>query len=97
MDSQPFDDLIKDWTPFHWTHEHEKHFQSIKDRISEGQKKKLEKLLKQLEDADNIREMGEGDEMGSLFVNPILLMLKKHYVKLVIDARYLNLVTDLTN
>ena len=35
MDSQPFYDLIKDSTPFHWTHEHEKLFQSIKDRISE--------------------------------------------------------------
>ena len=35
VDSQPFHDLIKDSTPFHWTHEHEKLFQSIKDRISE--------------------------------------------------------------
>ena len=35
VDSQPFYDLIKDSTPFHWTHEYEKLFQSIKDRISE--------------------------------------------------------------
>ena len=35
VDSQPFYDLIKDSTPFHWTHEHEKLFQSIKDRITE--------------------------------------------------------------
>ena len=35
VDSQPFYDLIKDSTPFHWTHEPEKLFQSIKDRISE--------------------------------------------------------------
>ena len=35
MDSQPFYDLIKDSTSFHWTDEHEKLFQSIKDRISE--------------------------------------------------------------
>ena len=35
VDSQPFYDLIKDSTTFHWTHEHEKLFQSIKDRISE--------------------------------------------------------------
>ena len=35
VDSQPFYDLIKDSTPFHCTHEHEKLFQSIKDRISE--------------------------------------------------------------
>ena len=30
-----FYDLIKDSTLFHWKHEHEKLFQSIKDRISE--------------------------------------------------------------
>ena len=35
VDSRPFYDLVKDSTPFDWTHEHEKHFQSIKDRISE--------------------------------------------------------------
>ena len=35
LDSQPFYDLIKDSIPFHWTHEHEKLFQSIKDRVSE--------------------------------------------------------------
>ena len=35
VDSQPFYDLIKDSTTFHWTHEHEKLFQSIKDRTSE--------------------------------------------------------------
>ena len=41
--------------------------------------------------------MGDDDEMGSLFVNPIILKPKNDYVKLVIDARYLNSVTDLTN
>ena len=35
VDSKPFYDLIRDSTPFHWTHEHEKLFQLIKDRISE--------------------------------------------------------------
>ena len=35
VDSQSFYDLINDSTPFHWTHEHEKLFQSIKDRSSE--------------------------------------------------------------
>ena len=35
VDSQPFYDLTKDSTPFQWTHEHQKLFQSIKDRISE--------------------------------------------------------------
>ena len=60
-------------------------------------KEKLEKLLTQLEDADIIREMGDDDEMGSLFLNPIILMPKNDYVKLVIDEKYLNSVTDLTN
>ena len=35
VDSQPFYDLIKYSTPFHWTHGQKKLFQSIKDRISE--------------------------------------------------------------
>ena len=60
-------------------------------------KEKLEKLLTQLKDADIIREMGDDDEMGSLFVNPIILMPNSDYVKLVIDARFLISVTDLTN
>ena len=60
-------------------------------------KDKLEKLLTQLQDADIIREMDDDDEMGSLFVNPIILMPKNGYVKLVIDACYLNSVTDFTN
>ena len=40
--------------------------------------------------------MGNDDEMGSSYVNPIILMPKSNYVKLVIDARYLNSATDLT-
>ena len=60
-------------------------------------KDKLEKLPTQLKDADIIREMGDDDEVGSLFVNPIILMPKNDYVKLGIDARCLNSVTDLTN
>ena len=34
VDSQPFYNLIEDSTTFHWKHEHEKLFQSIKDRFS---------------------------------------------------------------
>ena len=60
-------------------------------------KEKVEKLLTQLKDADIIRQMADDDEMGSLFVKPIILMSKSDYVKLVIDARFLNAVTDLTN
>ena len=41
--------------------------------------------------------MADDDEMGLLFVNPIILMPKSDYVELVIDARFLNSVTDLTN
>ena len=41
--------------------------------------------------------MGDDDELGSLFVNPIILLPKADYVKLVIDASYLNSITDLTN
>ena len=41
--------------------------------------------------------MGDDDEMGSLFVNPIFLLPKNDYVKLVTDARYLSSLTDLTN
>ena len=60
-------------------------------------KDKLEKLLGQHQEADIIREMGDDDELGSLFVNPIILMPKADYVKLVIDAGYLISITDLTN
>ena len=59
-------------------------------------KEKLEKQLTQLKDADIVREMGDDDEMRSLFANPIILMPMNDYVKLVIDARCLNSVTDLT-
>ena len=37
---------------------------------------KLEKPLGQLQDSGIIREMGDGDELGSLFVNPIKLLPK---------------------
>ena len=58
---------------------------------------KLEKLLGQLQDAGIIREMVDDVELGSLFVNPIILLPKADFVKLVIAARYLNSITDLTN
>ena len=35
VDSQPFDQLIKDTTPFKWTDQHEEFFKEIKTRISE--------------------------------------------------------------
>ena len=51
-------------------------------------KEKLDNLITQYKDADTIREMGDDDEMGSLFVNPIILMRKTDYVNLVIDAQF---------
>ena len=59
--------------------------------------KKLEKLLTQHKDADMFREMGGDDETRSVFVSPIIVLPKSAYMKLVIDARFLNSVTDLTN
>ena len=58
---------------------------------------KVEKVLTQLMDADIIQEMGDDDEMGSLFVNPVILMPKNDYVKIVVDASYLKSVTDLSH
>ena len=60
-------------------------------------KDKLEKLHGKLQDSGIIREMGDDDELGSLFVNLIILLPKADYVKLVIDARYLNTIINLTN
>ena len=57
-------------------------------------KEKREKLLTQLKNAGIIRETSDDDEMGSPFVNPIILRRKNDYVKLVTDARYLNSVRD---
>ena len=41
--------------------------------------------------------MGDEDELGSLFANPIILLPEAENVKLVIDARYLNSITNITN
>ncbi len=65
-------------------------------KVSLHYKEKLDSLLEQLIKANIIREMGDDDELGSSFANPIILMPKNDYIKLVIDARYLNSVTDLT-
>ena len=82
---------------FHVTHKPK--FELKRQRPSKVRlnlKEKHEKLLTQLKDADNIREMGDNGEMGSLFVNLIILMPKNDYVNLVIDSRYPNSVTDHT-
>ena len=41
--------------------------------------------------------MGSNVELGSLFTDPIIILPKGDTVKLVIDARYLNSITDLSN
>ena len=58
---------------------------------------KLEKLTDELIQAGIIRELNENDDMNSWFVNPVIILPKKDYVKLVIDARYLNSITDTSN
>ena len=60
-------------------------------------KDKLDKLLTQLKDTDIIREVGDDDEMRSLFVNPKILMPKNDYLKLLIEARYLKSVNNFAN
>ena len=58
---------------------------------------KLETLLDELQKADIIREMGDDVEMGSMFINPVIILPKGNIIKLVIDARYLNSITDLSS
>ena len=60
-------------------------------------KEKMEKLLTQPMAADIIREMGDDEEMGSLFFKLIIFMPKNDYEKLAIDAKHNNSVTDLTS
>ena len=41
--------------------------------------------------------MGSDVELGSLFTNPINILPEGDTVKLAIDARYFNSITDLSN
>ena len=66
-------------------------------RVPINYRDKLDTLLLKLQDADIIREMGDEIEMGSSFINPIIIVPKGEIVKLVIDARYLNSITDLSS
>ena len=60
---------------------------------------KLADLLEKLEKADIIKKMGSDDdlEMGSEFINPVIILPKGESIKLVLDARYLNSMTDLSS
>ena len=53
--------------------------------------------MNKLTQAVIIRELNENDDMNSWFVNPFIILPKKDYVKLVLDARYLNSITDTSN
>jgi len=60
---------------------------------------KLRTLLENMEKAGIIAQMGneKGDEMGTQFINPIIIITKGDTHKLVLDARYLNSITDLSS
>ena len=51
--------------------------------------------MDELIQAGKIRE--QNDDMNSWFVYPVIILPKKDYVKLFIDARYLNSITDTSN
>ena len=58
---------------------------------------KLEALLEDLQRADIIREMGDDIEMGSMFINPLIILPKGDTIKFEIDARYLNSIRDFSS
>ena len=58
---------------------------------------KLDKLMDEIIQAGIVRELNEKDDMNSWFVSPVIILPKKDYVKLVLDARYLNSITDTSN
>ena len=66
-------------------------------RVPLHYEEKLKSLLEQLIQSGIIREMGDDNEMGSMFINPIIILPKGNIVKLVIGVRYLNSITDLTS
>ena len=67
-------------------------------RIKLNYQEKLDTLIKNLIEAKIIKEMGNenDEEMGTAFINPVILIPKGEVLKLVLDARFLNSCTDLT-
>jgi len=66
-------------------------------RIPINYSAKLKVLLKKLEDAGiigNVTNNPRSNETGSEFLNPVIIIPKGEVIKLVLDARYLNSVTD---
>ena len=58
---------------------------------------KLDRLLDEIIHAGIIRELYENDEMTSWFLKPVIILPKKEYVKLILEARYLNSITVTSN
>ena len=65
-------------------------------RVPLHHQEKLEILQEQLCKAGIIQKMGDENEMGSFFINPVIILPKGNIVKLVIDARYLKSITDVS-
>ena len=53
--------------------------------------------MDELIQAGIVRELNEKNDMNSWFVKPVIILPKKDYVKLVLDARYLNSIKDNSN
>ena len=58
---------------------------------------KLENLMHEMIQAGIIGELNGNNDMNSWFINPVIMLPNKDYVKLVFDARYLNSITDTSN
>ena len=60
----------------------------------------MHKLLEEFEEHRIIQKVGKDVDtthhLGSAFFNPIIIIPKGDTIKLVLDARYLNSITDLT-
>ena len=69
----------------------------MSSKISLHLRDKLEALMDELIKAEIMRGLNEHNDSNSWFVNPIIILPKNDYVKLVIDARYLNSITDTSN
>ena len=60
-------------------------------------RERLKTPLNEMQRAEIFRGMGSDVEFGSLFTNPIIFLPKEDTVELLIDARYLNSITHLSN
>ena len=57
----------------------------------------MEKIMDELIQAGIIKKLNENDDMNSWFANLVIILPKKDYVKLVIDARDLTSTFDTIN